>query len=292
MLEKLILPRPAWIAAHLALILLISWLAAGLMDGLIFSLSPGRLAENAPGAVTMPAIGIRTPVFGDYADIIRGNIFNPASAGRALEPGGFGEAAGAGGLKTSLNLKLLGTLIWGSVKVAVIQLAPDSEKTLRLHEYAGGAEIVSIERNRVGLLNNGRLETLEVEFGEHGAGAGQAGLLGGEDVAKTGDGAVVSRRYLDGQLKNMNQLLTQVRAVPNADEHGNTNGFKLFAIQGGSIYEKIGLSNQDVVQRINGMDLDSAEKGLELFQALRNEKSFNVDVLRGTQKTTLRFNIQ
>ena len=296
MMERLTLPRPVWIGLHLALILLLGWLTAGILNGLVLSIMAAPIPSK-PSVYASSSSGSAPLSFRDYTDIIRNNMFNPAAVG--MEPGLGTSATGSGGARTSLSLKLLGTMTWGPVRLAIIQTgpSPDSEMVFRLNEMAGGAEIVSIERNRVGLMNNGRLEILEVDFAMEGAapggaGAGPRAMLGGEDVVKTGDGAAISQRYLDGQLKNMNQLLTQVRAVPNMDESGNTNGFKLFSIQAGSIYEKIGLANQDVVQRINGVDLNSAEKGLELFQALRNEKSFNVDIMRGNQKTTLRFNIQ
>jgi general secretion pathway protein C len=71
-----------------------------------------------------------------------------------------------------------------------------------------------------------------------------------------------------------------------------TDGFKVFAIRKGSLFDKIGLQNNDVVKRINGVELDSAEKGLELFQALKNETTFNVDLMRKSQKTTMRFSVQ
>ncbi|MDH5510675.1 MAG: hypothetical protein OEZ32_10025, partial [Nitrospinota bacterium] len=196
---------------------------------------------------------------------------------------------------TSLNLKLMGTMVWDELRMAVILDQSNNENTYRLHDYVSGAEIVSIEPSRVGLLNNGRLEALSLEYdAKESAATSRFSPVSNvssmaSDVVPTGDGAMISKRYLEGQLKNMNQLLTQVRAVPNLDNSGNTNGFKLFAIQKGSIFEKIGLSEQDVVQSINGVELNSAEKGLELFQVLRNESNFNVDVLRGGNKTTLRF---
>jgi len=238
------------------------------------------------------------------------NIFNSASVGK-LQPvprrpanvENLSDDALRDAPATSLDLKLLGTLLLGEKRLAVIQASKGSQGVFKLDEMVNGAQIVSIERSRVGLNNNGRLEVLELDYSKKEQNTSSRARLGSirkkslatprfNDVSKTGDGANISKRYLEAQLKNMNSLLTQVRAVPNNDANGNMNGFKLYAIQNGSIFEKIGLSNHDVIQRINGVELDSAEKGLELFQALRNESNFNVDILRNSQKNTLRFNIQ
>ncbi|MDH4183381.1 MAG: hypothetical protein OEV92_04100 [Nitrospinota bacterium] len=295
MIENIRLPKAAWMAIHLALILLISWMLAGLINSFVLSMAGSASSgQDARTSQDNPTTGFEPP--SSYTDILRKNIFNSASVYDPAEPSSMAAMGdGTGAPRTSLNLKLMGTLIWGSMKLAVIQLSPGSEKTFKLREFAAGAEIVDIERNMVTLLNNGRLERLELEF-ENPASSSMAApralAMPGSDVNRTGDGAIVTKGYLEAQLKNMNQLLTQVRAVPNMGEGGVTNGFKLFAIQSGSIFEKIGLANQDVVQRINGIELNSAEKGLELFQALRNETSFNVDIMRGSQKTTLRFAVQ
>ncbi|MDH5637244.1 MAG: hypothetical protein OEZ04_02000 [Nitrospinota bacterium] len=288
-----------WVALHVALILLMSWMAAGLLNGMVIAAaSPatqGRTSMFASDRFSGGGSPLR-----DYSLIIRKNIFNSESVDdwsdteMSYASRDVGEIDSLNAPHTALNLKLMGTMVWDELRVAVILDQSNKENTYRLHDYVSGAEIVSIEPSRVALLNNGRLEALSLEY------AGKESPVTSRfsstnvssmtsDVVPTGNGAMISKIYLESQLKNMNQLLTQVRAVPNLDSSGNTNGFKLFAIQKGSIFEKIGLSEQDVVQSINGVELNSAEKGLELFQVLRNESNFNVDVLRGGNKTTLRF---
>ena len=303
MFENIRIPRAGWIGIQIALILWISWGLAGLVNGWIISKASSRFQDRArPGSLSLPVDVVSS--YDDYSMIIRRNIFNSAAADSqdSMDSGQYsGEDYESGSAPhTTLNLKLMRTLIWGAVRLAVIQLSPSEEKSFRLNDQVSGAKIVEIDRNRVALLNNGRLEILEVGYEGKPAPGGVVGQFvprdpsssAIEDVSFTGDGAMISKRYMEGQLKNMNQLLTQVRAVPNMDGAGNTNGFKLFAIQKGSVFEKIGLTNNDVVEKVNGVDLNSAEKGLELFQALRNESNFNVDIMRGNQKMTLRYNIQ
>lgn len=203
--------------------------------------------------------------------------------------------------KTSLPLKLVGTVIdpEGKYRLAAIELQDSKEQKLfKMGDQVSGAMISAIFRNKLILNRQGRMESLEVEFGE-GAGMGGRGAAmaakgtPGQDVSQLSDTDYsVSKRYLESQLASMNQLLTDVRAVPNMTKEGATDGFKIFAIRKGSLFDKIGLQNQDVVKRINGIELNSAEKGLELFQALRNETDFNVDLVRNSQKSSMRFSVQ
>ena len=88
--------------------------------------------------------------------------------------------------------------------------------------------------------------------------------------------------YLDNTLANLGEVMTQARIVPSFS-NGKANGFKLFSIRPNSIYAKIGLQNGDVIQKVNGYEINSPEKGLELFQKLRDGRSVNLELMRRGQ---------
>jgi general secretion pathway protein C len=92
----------------------------------------------------------------------------------------------------------------------------------------------------------------------------------------------VDRSVIESTLGDLNKVATQARIVPSF-ENGVSNGFKLFSIQPGSIYSSIGLENGDVVQRINGYEINSPEKALELYQKLRETGTVTIDLKRGGQ---------
>ena len=54
-----------------------------------------------------------------------------------------------------------------------------------------------------------------------------------------------------------------------------------------SLYSKIGLQNGDVVTRINGYEMSSPERGLEIYTKLKDAKQVNVDVKRRGKPMTL-----
>lgn len=113
----------------------------------------------------------------------------------------------------------------------------------------------------------------------------------GKDIRKTGENSYeVGQGEVDKALNNLAELSTQARIVP-AFEGGKTVGFKLFSIRPGSLYSKIGLQNGDVITRINGYEMSSPEKGLEIYTKLKDSKQVTVDVKRRGKPTTLDYNI-
>ena len=64
-------------------------------------------------------------------------------------------------------------------------------------------------------------------------------------------------------------------------KNGAANGFKLFSIQPNSLYASIGIENGDVIQRVNGYEINSPEKALELYQKLRESRHVTIELERG-----------
>jgi general secretion pathway protein C len=111
------------------------------------------------------------------------------------------------------------------------------------------------------------------------------------DIKKVGENRYdIGQAEVDKQLGNLAELSTQARIVP-AFEGGKTIGFKLFSIRPGSLYSKIGLQNGDVITRINGYEMSSPEKGLEIYTKLKDSKQVTVDLKRRGKPQTLDYNI-
>jgi general secretion pathway protein C len=114
---------------------------------------------------------------------------------------------------------------------------------------------------------------------------------GDADIRKVGENRYeVGQGEVDKALNNLAELSTQARIVP-AFEGGKTVGFKLFSIRPGSLYSKIGLQNGDVITRINGYEMSSPEKGLEIYTKLKDSKTVTVDLKRRGKPQTLDYAI-
>ena len=152
----------------------------------------------------------------------------------------------------------------------------------RLLERQGDRDVV---KERVLLVNEGRNEYID------SSAPGAAPTLGvvtmPPPVASGGDGVrqisenqyVVAKKEIDNALTNLSDLATKARIVPSF-KNGVPNGFKLFSIVPDSLYAKIGVQNGDVIRRINGYEMNSPDKALEIYQKLRDANRIEIEVER------------
>jgi general secretion pathway protein C len=112
-----------------------------------------------------------------------------------------------------------------------------------------------------------------------------------EGVRQVADNSYeIDREVIDSTFKDLNKIATQARIVPSF-KNGVANGFKLFSIQPGSLYSSIGIENGDVIQRVNGYEINSPEKALELYQRLQQSGHVTIELERGGQAVRKEYNI-
>ena len=302
MIERLLDEKRARLAINLLVILGLAWAVSLWINLAISQKLTGIPAYEPPQTIDKTG----TTKKADYSVIKRRNIFNPNAAKKtAALPKSTAQPIQEA-VPTALNLKLIGTVFadMDDDKYAVIQDKGTGKQNLyRVNdEVAPGAAIVEIHRLAVLIDNGGRIESLSIEM-QTGSqkrvkkrGRGSIGRKTRADsggVRQVADGHVVmDRKFFDSQLTRVNDLMTQIRAVPHKSKDGVMQGFKVFQIRRNSLFQKVGLKNHDVIQRINGQQLNSVEKGLDLFTALREEHRFVLDITRNNSSKTLTIEIQ
>jgi general secretion pathway protein C len=230
--------------------------------------------------------------------------------------------------KSDLKLQLVATVIADRPRYSLATITDlNSRQTMvaGVGDSVGGAELIGVQRVKddndatgnafkvVAIVcNGGTKEYIDYEGGsgmgsEAFASAGNIGRApvpppsgapampppGGqmEGVRTTGkDKYDIDRNVIDSTLSNLNTIATQARIVPSF-KNGVANGFKLFSIQPGSLYSSIGIENGDVIQRINGYEINSPEKALELYQKLREAGHVTIEVERQGQVIRKEYNI-
>jgi general secretion pathway protein C len=200
---------------------------------------------------------------------------------------------------TELKLKLWGVAVHtdGSSYCIIEDLTKHKQDLYRVHDKVpGDATVKSVEWDRVILDRGGQEEILELAS-EQGAprpvrAAGRTfNPPGNPRIQEVGQGQYnIERSEVDAAMDNMNQLFTQIRAVPHF-EGGKSTGFRLFAIRQNSIFDNIGLRNGDIIQSINGTELNDPSRALGLLQDLRNASQINVTIIRNRETMNLQYNI-
>jgi len=244
----------------------------------------------------------------DASAILRRNLFGS----KILDTSEAAEKSGAdleSLPESTLPLKLRGTVVQVSGKrsFAIIQDTGTREQEIHFvgDEIREGTILISVTRNRVVLLRNGREEILDKDEDRSASppavrsrarstrtAKARAARQGPVTVRKVGDNNfVMDRREVEGMLQDFNKLLTQIRVVPHFAD-GKPDGFKIFNIRPGSFFASLGMVNGDIIKRVNGLDITGPEQALQMFQQLRDESRVTVDLERFRKNLTLQYEIR
>jgi len=101
----------------------------------------------------------------------------------------------------------------------------------------------------------------------------------------------IDKSLIEKVLLNPMAIAKGARVVPSM-KNGKPDGFKLYAIRPSSAFAKLGLTNGDTLQSINGFELTSADKALEVYTKLREATSLEVEVTRRGKPVTLKYTIR
>ena len=101
----------------------------------------------------------------------------------------------------------------------------------------------------------------------------------------------ISKELVDKVLLNPIGFTKGARVVP-AMANGKPNGFKLYSIRPSSVYSKLGLQNGDTLSGINGMELTTAEKALEVYTKLRDATTLEVSITRANKPDSITYSIR
>ncbi len=188
---------------------------------------------------------------------------------------------------TSLNVALLGTVVGGKqYAFAVIEEVNKKKQGLyKVGDSVQGATVKRILRGKVVLRVNDKDEILTME--EEAASRAEPGYVrspAGEKEATI----QVSRSEVDKSLKNVHQLLTQVRIRPHFRD-GNPDGLAISNIKPGSFFAKLGLRNGDIVQGINGRNIKSPDDVMEVYQRLKSGSRVALQVMRNGEEKIINY---
>ena len=237
-----------------------------------------------------PAVQKRVPKGeGAYAAILERNIFNlrpPAVSPGTLEP------------KMVVPVRLLGTVAGlDDFSYAIIEDPYQKvQKIFRVDDtIAPGIQLAAIGRNKIVILRDGVREEVEPGMGEAAGGrpsaAPPAPLPQAGIPQESPNNFLVDKREVEAATQDLNRLMTQARLVPNFSG-GVGDGFRIFSIVPGSLYERAGIRNGDILQNINGVELKDPEKAFQIYQLLKDNDRFNIDLVRAGQKMTLNYEVR
>jgi len=155
------------------------------------------------------------------------------------------------------------------------------QKLYRIGEMIGSAKLVRVTRNTAVLNNAGREMVMKVrESGESS--------LGGAGLRPTGSGIALSKQEMTQSLGDLKSIMSQAVVRPFVNE-GVQQGYIISNIVPGSLYERLGLRNGDVVTDVNGKKLDSADDLLQLVNIMQSGGGVSVNLMRNGKAEFLNY---
>ena len=192
---------------------------------------------------------------------------------------------------SKLKLRLVGTSITPDKKpFAIIENSTKREQDIFdvNDSIFGQAKLIEIFKESVRIEYKGKIETLVLDDGTTSpATSEESSSITSED----GSNYVVSEDEVNDALANLPRLLSQARAVPYF-KNGKSVGMRLFAIRRGSLYEKLGLKNGDILKNVNNNSLSDPTQALKIFEQLKEQKSIKVELERAGKLKSFNYEIR
>lgn len=323
-----LLKQYGW-AVNLFFTLLFAYFGAKITNVYVASLLEVSRSIGVVSGGEQAASPVVTHDVADYDVVVKRNIFDSSDAepgnGEAPdcsvpENAGLPECSSGAvptgeAVKTSLGIKVIAVMVVGEGKdvrsSATIDAGSNSVDVYAVGDdkktFAPGVRLVQVKPSRIEFTHAGRLEYAELDqgLGESIFGPPKGNVAStapttksdlpsaptGDKVAKLGDNKfAIDQAEIDGALANLDKLYTEIRAVPNFQD-GKVQGMKILSIKPGSIFAKLGLKRGDVLARINGVELD-IKSGFAIFNQLKDQKTFNLDLNRDGKNQTMDYEIK
>ena len=158
-----------------------------------------------------------------------------------------------------------------------------SQKLYRIGQMIGSARLVRVTRNAAVLNSDGRDLVMKIREAESGGSPGAASsrrgaiTVGKQEVAET-----------MGDLKN---VMSQAVVRPYVAD-GAQQGFIISNIVPGSLYERMGLQNGDIVTSVNGRELTGVDDVMQLVNTMQSGGNISVSLVRNGTNETLNYSFR
>jgi len=113
-----------------------------------------------------------------------------------------------------------------------------------------------------------------------------------KDIRKEGNAVVMSKALADKIRADNSVVLSAIAVKASLDDKGQSNGFKIVAVDKDSVADKMGLAANDILQEVNGRKLKTADDLKNAQDAFKNTAKFEVKVLRNNQAKMLHYEVK
>jgi general secretion pathway protein C len=229
-------------------------------------------------------------LFSEYAVISRRNLFGTQEPSDRQRISSDIERL----RQTRLKLKLRGTISGPEdTACAVIEDASGKGQFLvKVGEAIQDAVVVMILKGKIVLQVSGREELLEMDQWSSGLSASPpSSSLPSAQVDDRQQVINVKRAQIDEAIKDINQLMKQVRIIPNFNQ-GKPDGLMISGIPQDSFFSMIGLRSGDILSGVDGKAIESVDDALKLYTGMKSSSRVKLQLKRGGREEVIDYAIE
>jgi len=271
-------------------------------------------ADDARPVVRRPPPPAQSKGHGKEIDtIVKRDLFCSACTVAVKEEKSASESAGPTSnepTKTTLQIELVSTMVvpgdpaWS---MAVLRDLAGKEHDAEMFNrgkkiFATKAVVKEVLPRRVYIDNEGKTEYLDLDEKAAPAAAAPAekpkapaepSELGDLDksIQCSGSNCTIERALVDKALANTAALASMARFVPSVRD-GKPNGFKVYAVRKGSLFDRLGMQNGDTLKAINGNEMSTPDQALGLYTKLRSASHLGLQVERRGETVNMDYTIK
>lgn len=177
------------------------------------------------------------------------------------------------------KIKLNGTLINDNVSLAILQ-ADGKNYAVTKGETLGDYKVIDITRSTVVFEGAGEKKTVMVNYT-------------GESVSATEEtsssGKTIKREELNALIEPPDRLAKEATFTPVQEAGG---GVMLSYMKDGSLLQKIGLMQNDILTEVNGETLKTGSDIFKAYQVFRNEDHISIKLKRGGKDMNVKIEVK
>ena len=156
------------------------------------------------------------------------------------------------------------------------------QKLYRLGDMIGSARLIRVTRSTAVLENAGRELLMKIK-------ETSTENLPGRSPRPPGMEVSLSRKEMTDRLGDLKNIMSQAVVRPFLNESGAQQGFIISNIVQGSLYERMGIKNGDVIVNINDQKINSADDVLQLVNVMQSGGSLAVNIIRNGKNELINY---
>lgn len=220
--------------------------------------------------------------FSEYQKMLDSNFFKIASV----------DSSGASVSSEINELTVLGT-ISGPPGIARALIKKQSENSAQIYKIGMdvyGFKLIKIDNAKVFLKKDDKVEIIDMfaKDRQQNSTASQQPTV--QSTPNRITKSISKSEIQQKVFNNLDNALNGVRAGPYRID-GKIEGFKLFSVAPFNILYSMGARSGDIVKKINGQPIDSTEKLMKMWEVLKTDSRFVIELERSGQTITYDLNV-